>query len=598
MLKQKTVLSFFKRVPEIESSSSLNIVNDYEATNKHVECLKNSETSTNQQISSDINSSDPAHGIKFVNINDGPYQPKCCYTVKKCKGRSRSFKDSWYSDFPWLEYSIIKDSAFCFSCRLFCHVKSGRGEDNFVTKGVSNWKKALEKFRKHEMAEMHLKSMQFWSERKLSGETVCDKLSAAHSKQVEQNRIYLKFLIENILFLGKQCLALRGHDETMSSVNKGNFLELLQIRSRDKGEDIAKKMYSRIHSYKSGQIQNEIISIIKNKITADIVSEINACSAFSIICDETTDNATKEQMSICVRYPYKTSNDFLIKERFLGFIDVEETTGKHLHLVIKNFLEHIGLHLDKMRGQAYDGAANMSGKFNGVAAKFKEEEPRALYTHCHAHLLDLAVMRFCEEVKELRNALNVVNSLYNLINASPKRFSIFENICKKSEDATFKKLCSLSKTRWTVRHRALLAVIENFPQIIETLDRISNDSTNMKIAGEADGLQKLISNFEFIFSLNFLYRILSVTDILSKELQSETLDILSLFSKVEAVMHCLSSERNEEYFKKIWKETEEVCKKVSSNGYDIGKPYLQRRRKTPKKFDHGNSETAFFTTTS
>lgn len=44
----------------------------------------------------------------------------------------------------------------------------------------------------------------------------------------------------------------------------------------------------------------------------------------------------------------------------------------------------------------------MSGKFNGVAAKFREEEPRALYTQYHAHLLDLAVMRFCEEIKQLR----------------------------------------------------------------------------------------------------------------------------------------------------------------------------------------------------
>nr|CAD7445619.1 unnamed protein product [Timema bartmani] len=73
-----------------------------------------------------------------------------------------------------------------------------------------------------------------------------------------------------------------------------------------------------------------------------------------------------------------------------------ETTGENLHSIIKGFLVKIGVRTNRMRGQAYDGASNMSGKFNGVRAIFKEEEPRALYTHFHAHLLDLAVMRFCE----------------------------------------------------------------------------------------------------------------------------------------------------------------------------------------------------------
>lgn len=52
---------------------------------------------------------------------------------------------------------------------------------------------------------------------------------------------------------------------------------------------------------------------------------------------------------------------------------------------------HWRVDISRLRGQAFDGAANMSGKFNGVAAKFREEEPRALYVHSHAHLLDLAV---------------------------------------------------------------------------------------------------------------------------------------------------------------------------------------------------------------
>lgn len=49
---------------------------------------------------------------------------------------------------------------------------------------------------------------------------------------------------------------------------------------------------------------------------------------------------------------------------------------------------------NKMHSYFYMGAADTSERFNVVATTFKEDEPRALYTHCHAHLGDLMVLRF------------------------------------------------------------------------------------------------------------------------------------------------------------------------------------------------------------
>ena len=36
-------------------------------------------------------------------------------------------------------------------------------------------------------------------------------------------------------------------------------------------------------------------------------------------------------------------------------------------------------------GQAYDGAANMSGHLTGVAAQIQKDVPSALFVHCFAH---------------------------------------------------------------------------------------------------------------------------------------------------------------------------------------------------------------------
>ena len=49
-----------------------------------------------------------------------------------------------------------------------------------------------------------------------------------HNEQVRQNRETLKTISEVVLFLSKQELAFRGHDESNATLNKGNYRELLE----------------------------------------------------------------------------------------------------------------------------------------------------------------------------------------------------------------------------------------------------------------------------------------------------------------------------------------------------------------------------------
>lgn len=248
--------------------------------------------------------------------------------------------------------------------------------------------------------------------------------------------------------------------------------------------------------------------------------------------------------------------------------------------------------MNKIRGQAYDSTCNWRGKFNKIAAEFKKEEPRALYLHCYAHFLDLAVIRFCREVKELRSALNTLSSLFNTIHVSGEMSANFRNIYKLSQNKTCRK--HTSQSCWTVHDRTLLSVIEDLPEIIETLEVLSSHSSNTSLADELGDLLTLVSKFEFIFCLKFLYRVLSVTGILSKELQSETIDIFSLSSKIEAILECLSSERNDTYFKTMWNGAEEICQKITCKGFEVERPSFQKRRKIQRTIDLGNSDSMFF----
>lgn len=49
------------------------------------------------------------------------------------------------------------------------------------------------------------------------------------------------------------------------------------------------------------------------------------------------------------------------------------------------------LSIDKLRGQGYDGAANMSGEYSVVQARILEKAPYAKYVHCAAHNLNLVL---------------------------------------------------------------------------------------------------------------------------------------------------------------------------------------------------------------
>lgn len=163
---------------------------------------------------------------------------------------------------------------------------------------------------------------------------------------------------------------------------------------------------------------------------------------------------------------------------------------------------------------------------------------------------------------------------------------MFENICKSNDSSgKFLKLPSLSQTRWTVRQQTLYVIIQQFMEIITTLQTISDDISNTKVAAEASGVMKLMFNFEFFFCVKFLHRVLSMTDLLSKELQSKSLDIISMFPKIETLINCFSEERNYEFFKKVLNETEELCEKLAKKGIHIAEQTLPRKRKIPKKLE-------------
>ena len=67
------------------------------------------------------------------------------------------------------------------------------------------------------------------------------------------------------------------------------------------------------------------------------------------------------------------------------------------------------------KGQANDGAANMSGHLGEIATHFKAEEPAALHAHCLAHSLNLCLQDVSCMCSYIHGSLEIVKEIVKVM---------------------------------------------------------------------------------------------------------------------------------------------------------------------------------------
>jgi len=124
-------------------------------------------------------------------------------------------------------------------------------------------------------------------------------------------------------------------------------------------------------------------------------------------------------------------------------VPVYDLSGKGLAKVVVDSLCKCGIDIDYLRGQGYDGAAAMSGRFHGAQAFIREQHPLALYVHCSSHSLNLAIGDACS-VAPIRNCLGTISSVYNFLN-TPKRLDVLREsirtVCPTSNSTRLIQMC-------------------------------------------------------------------------------------------------------------------------------------------------------------
>ncbi|XP_078490135.1 52 kDa repressor of the inhibitor of the protein kinase-like [Ciona intestinalis] len=234
------------------------------------------------------------------------------------------------------------------------------------------------------------------------------------------------------------------------------------------------------------------------------------------------------------------------------------------HALANSIIETLkiwGLDLSKLRGQGYDGAANMAGQFRGVQAHVLNKYPLATYTHCNSHVLNLIVSHACKVPSIARTFAFIQDAAIYF--KTPQRQKVLsssiEALIPRNNRRRLQLLC---ETRWVERHEAVQIFVELHSSILHALDSLK-DSPNTATANKASSLKSSLTDFGLICRSRILASVLSYSHRLSIALQGKSVDLISCYNMLSTTLQQIKSvnENSRQFFSELYHQ----CLDFASN---------------------------------
>jgi hypothetical protein len=561
------------------------------------------EARTNEECAGMINLNDPATWQEHLNADTralivckGPKEieemdfpadvNKRKFSKAYCK---RHMPNGEIVHRKWLVYSVAFDRIFCFCCKLFGCILSALGSEGFC-----DWKNASVRLSEHEKSKGHITSTLQWFElqNRLAKQCTIDKQNQKliNSEKVRWHSVFQR-LMAIVQFLAEHNMAFRSSVDKLHQAHNGNFLGLVEFLAKFDPvmqEHIRRIQNDEIHDHYLGKrIQNELISLMGNKVRETIIGRVKSAKYFSVILDCTPDQSHQEQMSLTIRYVNTATDEQsdvseVIQEHFINFLEVEESTGKYLLDILLLELKRLGLDVSDIRGQGYDNGANMKGLKSGVQARLLQLNPRAFFTPCACHSYNLLLCDMAKTCPDAMTFFGVIQQIYVLFSASTKRWAIF---LKYVRNISVKPLC---ETRWESRVESVKAVRYKPGEIYDALLEVSEQTNDPKARSEAQSLCKELKNFNFIVASVFWYDILFQFNYISKELQNISTDLATAINSMEKTCEWLRSYR-EDGFETAITTAKEIARELETE--PVFKETRVRKRK--KQFTYEGDDEGF-----
>ncbi|KAK4713792.1 hypothetical protein R3W88_019699 [Solanum pinnatisectum] len=450
----------------------------------------------------------------------GPCQPRTHqFPETDFFGIPRHFVYTWFDEYcDWLEYNISVDAAYCLPCYLFQGENINQGGGNvFSTKGFTNWHRKGS-FATHigPSNSVHNQSKRKCEDLMREQQSIQAAFYKLDDKSKHEYRVRLNASIDVVRLLLNQGFVFRGHEESESSLNKYNFLEVLSCSKNNK--------------MTSHDIQKDIVTACQIETVKAIIEDRNS-DYFALLVDESRDVSRKEQMDICLRYVDKMG---FVMDAFIELVHIKDTSALSLKEAIVNVLAHHSLTLYIVREQCYDGASNMQCELGGVKTLIRQENRLAHFVHCFAHQLKLtlvAVSKKCVQVGEL---VLLISNILNVLGASFKRVDNFQESQKKHLQMALD-----------------MGELETGRGLNQELGRVKASDTRwgshyntLEERASASGFLRSCQIFETIFLLHLMTDVLGITNDLNVSLQKKKQDIANDMILVKVAKRRSSLKKN------------------------------------------------------
>nr|TKW09163.1 hypothetical protein SEVIR_6G075100v2 [Setaria viridis] len=282
-------------------------------------------------------------------------------------------------------------------------------------------------------------------------------------------------------------------------------------------------------------------------------------------------------MSLIIRYVDTSSGFVCIEESFLGFLDVNDTRQGLFDALLEK-LKSLDLDVDNLRGQGYNNGSNMKGKNIGVQKKVLDRNPRAFYSACGCHSLNLTL---CDMAKSCRKGIEffgVIQRIYTTFANSTKRWKILKD-----------NISGLTLTHWESRLESGKAIRFQILEIREALLHVAETDDDPLRSSEAKSLaENELGSFEFSVAIIIWFEILSAVNLISKHLQSKDMLIDIAIESVQGLISFFKKYK-ETGFLKALEATKEIAMEMDIHLEFTPKRKIKRKRHFDEAADDASS---------
>lgn len=439
----------------------------------------------------------------------------------------------------WLCFSPYSGKLFCSACKVIMSSSAGTSQIQLIQGGFCDWKHANIRLAEHDTAKYHLDAVVGLARR-------ARELGVIESDMIKQVaevenywRQVLRRVISVIQFLCERGLALRGSNEDIGSPSNGNYLGLLELVAEY--DDFLKHHIQKHANHGSGHtnylsstICDELVEQMGQHVLLEITTRIKESRYYSISLDSTPDEGHVDQLTLVFRYMEKGNP----VERFVKFMPNQGHKAQDMFDGLMDFLDNNGLDLAHCRGQSYDNAAAMSGRYNGLQAKVMERNNHAAWIPCAGHSLNLVCQAAAGCSHVAVDFFSLLEEIYVFFTASTHRYELL-----KQRSITIPK--RINTTRWSCRADATKAMAQGYSQFMEALDEIADDTDEQAdVRCRAHGLSQRLGHLETGIYTVFWNEILERVNATSKLLQDPGLDINSAVVMINSLKVFIESKRD------------------------------------------------------